>query len=70
MTDESRSKFTMLLNRRDQLYKWYQEKQTKGFHKEYSFEWLKSQILRVENEIDTFSDSDSANGSFPNNHSL
>lgn len=54
MTDEQRTKYTMLLQRRDQLYKWYQEKQSKGFHKEYSFEWLKNQILRVENDIDSF----------------
>lgn len=34
------------------LYQWYNEKSTKGWHKEFSFEWLKQQIAKWEHFLD------------------
>lgn len=59
--EEKRDGLKAFIQRRDTLYQWYTEKQTKGFHKEYTFEWLKSQILNVENAIEKLAATETEN---------
>lgn len=49
---EQLNKIARLSLRRDVLYQWYVEKNTRGFHKEFTFEQLKEMILHAEAELE------------------